>query len=70
MHIPTQVTNYGKICKKIEIEQTQTISPPINIPEPTLTLNFYIGSVHSEEILSIECAQNLFNQLKQFINDK
>lgn len=70
MDISTPITNYGKICRKLKIEQSQTFSPQTNTSEPTLTLNFYIGVVHSEEILSVECAQSLFNQLKQFIIDK
>lgn len=64
---------HGKVCRKITIERTQTPVPSLNAPdtpEPTITINFFIGSVHSEEILSIETAKTLYSQLKVLLNHK
>lgn len=62
--------NHGKICKKIEIYPSQTLSSQFTTPEPTVTLNFYTGVLLTEEILSMETAQSLLIQLKRIISDK
>ena len=62
---------YGKVCRKVETTPTQTPVPVLNGPdilEPTVTLNFYINSICSEEILDLESAKNLYNSLSKIFN--
>ena len=63
---------HGKICRKIDASTTQTPTPVVkgsDILEPTGTLNFYVGSVCSEEILSVEAAKDLYNNLSKIFNE-
>jgi len=60
-------TTHGKVCQKATAFKTQTPVPAKNgpdIPVPTVTLNFHVGSVLSEEILSISSAKELYESLK------
>ena len=62
---------HGKVCRKIDATATQTPVPVINgpdTPESTVTLNFYIGSVCSEEILDIPTAKQLLIKLQEILN--
>jgi hypothetical protein len=63
---------HGKICQKVIAQQTKTPTPVKNKPdylEPTITLNFYVGSVCSEEILSISSARYLSNSLQKILSN-
>jgi hypothetical protein len=61
-------TTHGKVCRKMEVTTTQTPVPTTkgrDTLEPTITLNFYVGSVCSEEIIDLETAKDLYNKLSQ-----
>lgn len=64
-------TTHGKICQKITALQTQTPAPVKDEADtliPTVTLNFHVGSVLSEEILSISAAKELMQSLQNILH--
>ena len=60
-------TTHGKVCQKVTAVSTQTPVPVKNGPDtpiPTVTLNFHVSCIHSEEILSVEAAKELLISLQ------
>lgn len=63
-------TTHGRVCEKVTVQKTQTPVPVKNGPDtpvPTVTLNFHVGCVCSEEILSTEAAQQLLISLQKIL---
>jgi hypothetical protein len=55
----------------MEVTSTQTPVPTPNgadTLEPTITLNFYLGAVCSEEIIDLQTAKDLYNKLSKILN--
>ena len=65
-------TTHGTICRKINAQKTKT---PVGTKdggstlESTVTLNFYINSVLSEEILSLPAAHELLRVLQNILHE-
>lgn len=63
---------HGKVCQKAVAIQTKTPIPIKDGPDspvPTITLNFHVGSIHSEEILSISAAKELMESLQNIFSN-
>lgn len=61
---------HGKVCRKITTEQTKTpvaTKGESSTLETTITLNFHVGCVRSEEILSLEAAKELMISLQNIL---
>jgi hypothetical protein len=64
-------TTHGTICKKINVQETKT---PVatkdggSTKESTITLNFYVGSICSEEILNLPAARELLQSLQNILH--
>jgi hypothetical protein len=62
---------HGKVCRKMEVTSTQTPVPTpkgADVLESTITLNFYLGAVCSEEIIDFQTAKDLYNNLSKIFN--
>lgn len=58
---------HGKVCQKVTAFQSRTpvpIKDGPDTPVATVTLNFHVGAVHSEEILSLTAAKELMESLQ------
>lgn len=63
---------HGRVCRKVTAEATKTPVPTkdgADTLESTVTLNFWVGSVCSEEIFSIPVVKELIISLQNIVEN-